>query len=106
MYKKFVALLPEWTKMSWWLGTALVVAIALVAVYLADLGWIKQLGLGSMALAILLGIVLGNTLFPFIAQKSASGVDYAKNTLLRLGIILYGFNISFQQTMAVAGKQF
>ena len=46
--------------------------------------------------AIVLGIALGNTVFPRLAPFSATGVDFAKARLLRLGIILYGFHITFQ----------
>ncbi|MCV5397706.1 YeiH family protein, partial [Escherichia coli] len=35
--------------------------------------------------------------FPRVANHTAIGVDYAKNKLLRVGIVLYGFRITFQQ---------
>jgi uncharacterized integral membrane protein (TIGR00698 family) len=58
---------------------------------------IQHLGISALTLAIVLGIVLGNTVFPRIAPISSEGVDFAKARLLRLGIILYGFRITFQE---------
>jgi len=43
----------------------------------------------------------GNTLFPAIAVRCAAGVDLSKSSMLRAGIILYGFRITFQQIAAV-----
>lgn len=78
-------------------GLALSGAIAAVAVVAAKLPLIHQWGLSALTLAILIGIGLGNTVFPRIAPACDGGVDFSKNKLLRLGIILYGFRITFQQ---------
>src|SRR5690606_6250366 len=45
---------------------------------------------------IVLGMVAGNTFFPAIAGRAGAGVDFSKNILLRAGIILFGFRITFQ----------
>jgi uncharacterized integral membrane protein (TIGR00698 family) len=50
---------------------------------------------------IALGIIAGNTLFPRIASRTAAGVDFSKSTLLRTGIVLFGFRITFQQIAEV-----
>lgn len=57
--------------------------------------------LSALTIAILLGIFLGNTLYPKFSQYTAQGVIFAKGTLLRLGIILYGFRLTFQDISAV-----
>ena len=82
---------------TWWLGVGLVAALAAGGMALAQMPWMRAMGLGALTLAILLGIVAGNTFFPTVAGRTATGVDFAKNTLLRAGIILYGFRITFQQ---------
>ncbi len=47
--------------------------------------------------AILLGMVIGNTVYPQIWKQCDGGVLFAKQHLLRLGIILYGFRLTFSQ---------
>jgi uncharacterized integral membrane protein (TIGR00698 family) len=78
-------------------GLALAGAIAAASMWGAGLQAVQHLGISALTLAIVLGIVLGNTIFPPVAPFSGEGVDFAKATLLRLGIILYGFRITFQE---------
>ncbi|WP_434777553.1 YeiH family protein [Neisseria sp. Ec49-e6-T10] len=80
-----------------WLGIVLVFVIALLSKELAQIKFFQQFGLGALSCAIIIGIMIGNTIFSKIASHTERGVDYTKNTLLRLGIILYGFQITFQQ---------
>ena len=82
---------------AWWLGTALAGILAVAGMSAAHLAWAQHLGLSAFTLAIVFGIVAGNTFFPTIAARVATGVDFSKSTLLRTGIILYGFRITFQQ---------
>ncbi len=42
-------------------------------------------------------MVIGNTLYPKLWQSCDGGVIFAKQHLLRLGIILYGFRLTFAQ---------
>ncbi|WP_425504475.1 YeiH family protein [Pseudoxanthomonas mexicana] len=64
---------------------------------LAKSTWAQHLGLSALTLAIVCGIVAGNTVFPVVATHVSTGVDFSKNMLLRAGIVLYGFRITFQQ---------
>ncbi|RBP43531.1 putative integral membrane protein (TIGR00698 family) [Eoetvoesiella caeni] len=82
---------------AWWLGLLLTGTLAAASLLLAKLEPVQQLGISALTLAIVLGIVAGNTFFPSIAGHTAAGVDFSKNKLLRAGIILYGFRITFQQ---------
>jgi uncharacterized integral membrane protein (TIGR00698 family) len=77
-------------------GLALAGLIAAAGIAIAKIPAVSHLGISALTLAIVLGIALGNTVFPRIAPFSAAGVDFAKARLLRLGIILYGFHITFQ----------
>ena len=52
--------------------------------------------LSPLTLAILLGILIGNSFYLKIAVNIASGIHFAKQTLLRLGIVLYGFRLTLQ----------
>jgi uncharacterized integral membrane protein (TIGR00698 family) len=86
---------------NWWRGLALSGVIAAAGMLLAQLPRVQGLGLSALTLAIVLGILAGNTFFPAIAAHAGSGVDFAKAMLLRAGIILYGFRITFQEIGAV-----
>ncbi|WP_424860160.1 YeiH family protein [Tepidimonas sp. HKU77] len=90
-----------WSTRAWWLGVALAGGLAAAAMAAAQTHWAGQWGLSALTLAIVLGIVAGNTFFPAIATHTAAGVDFSKNRLLRVGIVLYGFRITFQQIAAV-----
>ncbi|MDE1943271.1 MAG: YeiH family putative sulfate export transporter [Betaproteobacteria bacterium] len=70
---------------------------SIVIMQLANLPSLLKLGLSSLTLAIVLGMVLGNTVFGRMAHSCGAGVDFSKSTLLRLGVILYGFRITFGQ---------
>jgi len=82
---------------EWWRGLALTGLLAAISLAAAQSSWAKQSGLSALTIAIVLGILAGNTFFPRIAPSTACGVDFAKNKLLRAGIILFGFHITFQQ---------
>ncbi len=56
-----------------------------------------SIGLSALTMAIIIGMVVGNTLYPKITEPCHRGVLLAKGPFLRLGIILYGFRITLQQ---------
>ena len=86
---------------SRWPGLMLTAALALCGIELVRISSVQRMGLSGLTLAILGGIVLGNTVFPHVAARAAAGVDFSKGTLLRVGVILYGFRITFQQIAAI-----
>ncbi|WP_413729777.1 YeiH family protein [Sodalis sp. RH22] len=82
-------------------GLLLAAAITLAAIRAGDLPAVAGLGLGALTLAILAGMVLGNIITPAWLHQCDPGVQFARQRLLRLGIILYGFRLTFQQIGAV-----
>ena len=70
--------------------------IAYGAIQLGKLEWMQSHGMSALTLAIMLGIVLGNSVYGRLAPACGAGVTFSKQTLLRLGIILYGFRLTFQ----------
>lgn len=86
---------------AWWLGVALAGALAFAALQGGSLPAMQRLGLSALTIAILLGMAVGNTVFPRIAARTATGVDFSKNILLRTAIVLYGFRITFQQIAGI-----
>lgn len=85
------------TPSRWLPGLLLTAAIAAVALLAGSQPRIAALGLSALTLAIVIGMILGNTLYPHLHRACDSGVLLAKQRLLRLGIILYGFRLTFQQ---------
>lgn len=61
----------------------------------------RIVGLSSLTLAILIGIVLGNTIYPKFAPRLADGVDFAKGQILRLAIMFYGFKLTLTEVASV-----
>ncbi|MBP3945632.1 YeiH family protein [Psychrobacter sp. K31L] len=61
----------------------------------------RIVGLSSLTLAILLGMVLGNTVYPNFAEQLNAGVCFAKGQILRLAIMFYGFKLTMTQVASV-----
>lgn len=75
--------------------------IALGASYLSEFSSLQSIGLSALTIAIIVGIVLGNTWYKNVESSMASGVGFSKHYLLRLGIILYGFRLTMQDVVSV-----
>ncbi|WP_459176592.1 YeiH family protein [Ewingella americana] len=78
-------------------GLVLTGAVTAVSIWLSHFPQLSQLGLSALTLAIVIGMVLGNTLYPAVRPQCHDGVNLAKQRLLRLGIILYGLRLTFAQ---------
>jgi uncharacterized integral membrane protein (TIGR00698 family) len=75
--------------------------IAIAATALAQTESFSAIGLSALPLAILMGITYGNVARPANSGRDAAVLAFSQQKLLRLGIILFGFNLSFQQIAAV-----
>lgn len=84
-------------------GFALVLTLAAVAMLLGQVSWLEHHGLSALTLAIVLGIVVGNTRYARVADTFAPGVNVIKHYFLRAGIILYGLRLTYQD-LAAAGS--
>ncbi len=71
--------------------------IALLATELAKSAWMQANGISALTLAIVGGMIAGNTIYPRIASYSVRGVAFSKQFLLRAGIILFGLRLTFQE---------
>lgn len=78
-------------------GLALTAALTGAALWAGSFPAIAGAGFSALTLAILFGMVVGNTVYPKIWQPCDGGVIFAKQHLLRLGITLYGFRLTFAQ---------
>ena len=87
-------------------GLALTAALTGAALWAGSFPAIAGAGFSALTLAILFGMVVGNTVYPKIWQPCDGGVIFAKQHLLRLGIILYGFRLTFAQIADVGVSGF
>ncbi len=77
-------------------GLALSAVLAGAGIALGRIDWLAAHGFSALTLAIVLGMLVGNTVYPRVAAASGPGVNLSKQQLLRLGIILYGLRLTVQ----------
>lgn len=82
-------------------GVFLIALISFTSLYLAEIPALSGLGISSLVVAIVLGIAYGNTVHHATPSEWFAGISFSQKRLLRLGIILYGFRITFQQIAGV-----
>ena len=61
----------------------------------------RIVGLSSLTLAILIGMILGNTVYTNFSERLNEGVCFAKGQILRLAIMFYGFKLTLTQVSSV-----
>lgn len=76
-------------------------AVSWGCIALAGVPVLYRLGISPLTVAIVAGMVLGHTVFPYCANRLAQGVTFSKARLLRLGIVLYGFKLTLSQVAEV-----
>ncbi len=69
---------------------------AFAAFYLSEIQLLKAAAISPLIIAILLGILYGNTLRSNLPEQWLPGIRFSTRYLLRLGIILFGFKITLQ----------
>jgi uncharacterized membrane protein YadS len=75
-------------------GLALCLSAALLAWMAAARPWNHKLQLSPLTLAIVAGIVLGNTVPRRALERLHPGLRFCQQKLLRLGIVLYGIRLT------------
>ena len=83
-------------------GLAIVVVIGVGAFVLARVPILASVGLSALTLAIIIGAILGNVAHHRLAGPATlPGLHFAQKTLLRIGVALYGLNLSLAQIVHV-----
>ena len=77
-------------------GLAMSGTLAAGAMALGRISWLQDHGFSALTLAIVLGMLVGNTVYPLVAGQSGAGVNFSKQNLLRLGVVLYGLRLTVQ----------
>ena len=85
-------------------GFAVIAVMSVAAWFIATLDAVKALSFSSLIIGILLGMVYANTLRKRQPAAWDSGIKFCSKRMLRLGIILYGFRLTFQDVIAVGPK--
>jgi len=82
-------------------GILLIVFMALSAFFLAGFDFVKSLSISPLIVGILIGMIYANTLGKFMPPAWAAGVKFCSKRILRIGIIFYGFRLTFQQVFDI-----
>lgn len=82
-------------------GVLLMALFACAAFYISETEWIKDLSLSPLIIGIVLGMAYANSLRNHLPETWIPGIAFSAKRILRLGIVLYGFRLSFQDIMAV-----
>ncbi len=91
-------------------GLLLALAIASVAMFIAPIMGDAIHPFSSVAakavsnpllVAIVIGLILGNTIYAKVQPVTYPGIELAKKQVLRIAIVLYGFRLTFSELIAV-----
>lgn len=82
-------------------GVLLVTLFSCAAFYIAESGFITSLSLSPLIVGIILGMLYANSLRNNLPDTWVPGIKFCSKQILRLGIILYGFRLTFQSVIAV-----
>jgi uncharacterized integral membrane protein (TIGR00698 family) len=88
---------------QFWLSFGFLLLIAAASILATSTDLSPLASLGPLTIAILIGVVYGNTVHPRTSPLWRTGFRFAQTTLLRLGIALYGFRITVHDVLQVGG---
>ena len=82
-------------------GILLITLFSCAAFYIGDMDFVKSLSFSPMIVGIILGMLYANSLRNNLPEPWVPGIQFFSKRLLRFGIILYGFRLTFQDVTAV-----
>jgi len=77
-------------------GILFVALFACAATFLSEFHIFKSLGISPLIIGIVLGMIYANTLRNKLPHQWHAGIVFSTKTILRAGIVLYGFRLTFQ----------
>jgi uncharacterized integral membrane protein (TIGR00698 family) len=83
------------------IGILFVFIFALVATLLSELSFFKDLAISPLIIGILLGMIYANSVKKYFSNNLEIGIVFCTKTVLRVGIVLYGFRLTFQNLQDV-----
>lgn len=85
-------------------GILLIVLFSFSAFYIAEFQFIKNLSLSSLIVGIILGMLYANSLRNRLPETWVPGIKFCSKQVLRAGIVLYGFRLTFQSVIAIGAS--
>ena len=82
-------------------GILLIALFTCASFYISDVQFFKDLSFSPMIIGIILGMLYANSLRNHLPDTWVPGIQFCSKKLLRLGIILYGFRLTFQDVVSV-----
>lgn len=84
-------------------GILLIVLFSFSACYIADFQWVKHLSFSPLIVGIVLGMIYANSLRNHLPKTWVPGIQFCTKKVLRTGIVLYGFKLTFQSVIDIGG---
>jgi uncharacterized integral membrane protein (TIGR00698 family) len=78
------------------IGVVIVLIFTILATLISDFSFFKDLAISPLIIGILLGMVYANSVKKYFLQSFDKGIAFCTKTILRTGIVLYGFRLTFQ----------
>ena len=82
-------------------GVLLIALFACAAFYIGDAQFFKEISFSPMIIGIILGMLYANSLRNNLPETWVPGIQFCSKRILRIGIILYGFRLTFQDIVNV-----
>ena len=95
--------MPKFTekRISMMHGILLIALFACAAFYIGEAQFLKNISFSPMIIGIILGMLYANSLRNNLPETWVPGIQFCSKKILRLGIILYGFRLTFQDIVNV-----
>lgn len=82
-------------------GILLIALFSCSAFYIAEFPFVKNLSFSPLIVGILLGMVYANSLRNHLPETWVPGILFCTKQVLRAGIVLYGFRLTFQSVVEI-----
>lgn len=82
-------------------GILFMALFACASFYIGQAQFLRDLSISPLIIGIVLGMCYANSLRQHLPETWTPGIQYCSKKILRLGIILYGFRLTFQDVAAV-----
>ena len=82
-------------------GVLLIALFSSAAFYIGEMSFVRSISISPMIVGIILGMLYANSLRNHLPETWVPGIQFCSKKILRIGIILYGFRLTFQDVMAI-----